>query len=94
MMQIMVDRFHRAARTGPKSRAVVIARPTGTKSRTEPSNLDLDARQPCANDFFGGDLARRRWKSCPICESLGVTVLYLNPIFRARSNHKYDTGDY
>ena len=25
---------------------------------------------------------------------MGVTVLYLNPIFRARSNHRYDTGDY
>ena len=26
--------------------------------------------------------------------SLGVTVLYLNPIFDAASNHKYDIGDY
>ena len=23
-----------------------------------------------------------------------MTALYLNPIFRARSNHKYNTGDY
>lgn len=23
-----------------------------------------------------------------------MTVLYLNPIFRARTNHRYDTGDY
>ena len=26
--------------------------------------------------------------------SLGVTALYLNPIFEAESNHRYDTGDY
>ena len=25
---------------------------------------------------------------------LGVTTLYLNPIFEAASNHRYDTGDY
>ena len=25
---------------------------------------------------------------------LGVTVLYLNPIFESASNHRYDTGDY
>ncbi len=45
------------------------------------------------NLFYGGDLYG-------ICEkldylkSLGVTILYLNPIFTAYSNHKYDTGDY
>ncbi len=45
------------------------------------------------NRFFGGDLFG-------ICEkldylkSLGVTVIYLSPIFEAYSNHKYDTGDY
>jgi glycosidase len=27
-------------------------------------------------------------------KSLGTTILYLNPIFEARSNHKYDTSDY
>ena len=30
----------------------------------------------------------------PYLQSLGVTVLYLSPIFRAYTNHKYDTGDY
>ncbi|MBR3588672.1 MAG: alpha-glucosidase C-terminal domain-containing protein, partial [Clostridia bacterium] len=27
-------------------------------------------------------------------ESLGVSCIYLNPIFKAHSNHRYDTGDY
>ena len=49
---------------------------------------------PCENhEFFGGNL----WgvaEKIPYLKSLGVTVLYLSPIFRAYSNHKYDTGDY
>ena len=46
-----------------------------------------------ALDFFGGNLNGIR-KKLPYLHKLGVTVLYLNPIFRARSNHRYDTGDY
>ena len=44
-------------------------------------------------DFFGGNLAGIREKLSYL-KDLGVTVLYLNPIFQARSNHRYDTGDY
>ncbi len=46
-----------------------------------------------ALDFFGGSL-RGIMEKLPYLEELGVTLLYLNPIFRARSNHRYDTGDY
>ncbi|MBQ2712303.1 MAG: hypothetical protein IJF71_02905, partial [Clostridia bacterium] len=45
------------------------------------------------DDFFGGNL----WgviERLPYLKELGVTTLYLNPIFKARSNHRYDTGDY
>lgn len=45
------------------------------------------------NDFFGGDLDGVIEK-LPYLEELGVTCIYLNPIFDAASNHKYDTGDY
>lgn len=45
------------------------------------------------NQFFGGTLDGVREK-LPYLRSLGVNILYLNPIFEARSNHKYDTGDY
>jgi cyclomaltodextrinase len=45
------------------------------------------------NDFFGGDLEGIRQK-LDYLEDLGVTCLYLSPIFEAYSNHKYDTGDY
>ncbi len=45
------------------------------------------------NEFFGGTLWGVRGK-LPYLKSLGVGVLYLSPIFRAYSNHKYDTADY
>ena len=46
-----------------------------------------------ANDFFGGNL-RGIIKKLPYLKELGISVIYLNPIFRAYSNHKYDTGSY
>lgn len=45
------------------------------------------------NLFYGGDLYGIAEKLERLSE-LGVTVIYLNPIFKAYSNHKYDTGDY
>ncbi len=45
------------------------------------------------NDFYGGNLPGIESK-LDYLQKLGVTVLYLNPIFRAGSNHRYDTGDY
>ena len=45
------------------------------------------------NDFFGGDLKGIEQK-LDYLQSLGVTCLYLNPIFESHSNHRYDTADY
>ena len=45
------------------------------------------------NDFFGGNL-RGIIEKLPYLEDLGVTCLYLSPIFEAVSNHKYDTSNY
>ncbi len=45
------------------------------------------------NDYFGGDLAGITEKMDYIA-SLGVTAIYLNPIFEAHSNHRYNTADY
>lgn len=44
-------------------------------------------------DFFGGNLNGITEKLDYI-SSLGVNVIYLNPIFEAQSNHRYDTSDY
>lgn len=45
------------------------------------------------NDFFGGDLAGLTSKLGYI-KSLGANAIYLTPVFRAPSNHKYDAADY
>ncbi len=44
-------------------------------------------------NFWGGSLAGIEEKLDYI-KSLGATIIYLNPIFEARSNHRYDTSDY
>ena len=43
--------------------------------------------------FAGGNLDGIRSK-LQYLSDLGITILYLNPIFKASSNHKYDTFDY
>lgn len=45
------------------------------------------------SDFFGGNL-RGIMEKLPEIHALGVGYLYLNPIFMAYSNHRYDTCDY
>ena len=45
------------------------------------------------NDFFGGNF-QGIIEKLPYLRSLGVSVIYLNPIFEAYSNHRYDTGNY
>lgn len=45
------------------------------------------------NDYYGGDLKGIEEK-LPYLKSLGVTCIYLNPIFEAHSNHRYNTADY
>jgi len=49
--------------------------------------------KPARDNFFGGDLEGIICK-LPYLEELGVNALYLNPIFKSPSNHKYDTTDY
>ena len=44
-------------------------------------------------DFYGGTLTGIQEK-LPYLKNMGIDIIYLNPIFRARSNHRYDTGDY
>ncbi len=90
MMQIMVDRFA----IGPEGAVTPPGRGTYLHGdwyglpdlRTGGDDLE-------AIDFFGGNLSGVKEK-LPFLKDLGIGALYLNPIFTARSNHKYDTGDY
>nr|WPA94123.1 amylopullalanase [uncultured organism] len=55
-------------------------------------------RDPATNsilrwDFYGGNLEGIIEKLNYLKE-LGISILYINPIFEAASNHRYDTGDY
>jgi cyclomaltodextrinase len=43
--------------------------------------------------FYGGDIAGVQQK-LDYLQELGVTIIYFNPIFEARSTHKYDGADY
>ena len=46
-----------------------------------------------SNDFYGGDL-RGIIQKLPYLKDLGITGIYLLPLFLSNSNHKYDTIDY
>ena len=93
MMQIMVDRFHSV---GEKDvRNLPPASYYHVHWDDDPALIINDDRygDNCNNDYFGGNL-RGVMAKLDYIQSLGVTVLYFNPIFKARSNHKYNTGDY
>lgn len=45
------------------------------------------------NDYFGGDLEGIRSK-LEYLSNLGVTCIYLNPIFESHENHRYNTANY
>ncbi len=59
-----------------------------------PSNggpLDHDSFY--CNDYYGGDLQGIISK-LDYLQAMGVSIIYLNPIFNSGYNSKYDTGDY
>jgi len=60
---------------------------------TPPTYKRTDDGRIAEWDFYGGTL-EGIVEHLDYLESLGVTVLYLNPIFEAASNHRYDTADY
>jgi cyclomaltodextrinase len=59
----------------------------------DPSDKAEWNAQPTNFNFFGGDL-QGIMDRIAYLKQLGVTALYLNPIFESPSNHKYNTSDY
>jgi len=59
----------------------------------DPPGTELWGNPPTRENFFGGDL-QGVLEKLDYLQDLGVNAIYLNPIFRARTNHKYDTSDY
>ena len=87
--QIMVDRFNiGSTRNRTKSKAVY-RDDWGGLPVYKPDEKGVVRN----NDFFGGNLSGVTQK-LDYLKSLNVKCIYLNPIFEATSNHKYDTGNY
>jgi len=93
MMQIMVDRFNCVGEKDPAN--LPPCSYYHIHWDDEPALVINDDKygDSVNNDYFGGNL-RGVEEKLDYISSLGVTVIYFNPIFKARSNHKYNTGDY
>lgn len=88
--QIFPDRF---ASSGTKKQNVPSDRVLRTDRDGDPYWIPTAEGKVLNNDYFGGDLNGIEQK-LGYLKSLGVTCIYLNPIFEAQSNHRYDTADY
>ncbi len=88
MYQIFPDRFFSVGRACAPDRGRRLH-----EGWFEEPDYDNDPMKITNSDFFGGNL-RGITEKLPYLASLGVTVIYLNPIFESYSNHRYDTGDY
>lgn len=65
----------------------------GNKEINPERTEDWGAVEPTGNNYFGGDL-EGIIQHLNHLSSLGVNGIYLTPIFKATTNHKYDTTDY
>ena len=90
MYQILPDRFYkeRDCDLTYKLQPFYIHGSSGETPRYGP-----DPYGNWGNDFYGGNLAGIQ-KKLPYIQSLGTEIIYLNPIFMAFSNHRYDTANY
>jgi len=59
----------------------------------DPSNLQAWGATPKIRGFQGGDLTGII-QGLSYLQDLGVNAIYLNPIFFATTNHRYNTSDY
>ncbi len=91
MYQILPDRFHKAGKVDLEGKLEpYTVHETWNEEvhwKPEPDGRVLN------NDFYGGNF-RGIMEKLDYLASLGVTVIYLNPISKSFSSHRYDTGDY
>lgn len=92
LYHIFVDRFNNGNRNGkidnPKKNSFIYGNWEDIPMYIKDSKGDI-----IRWDFHGGNL-RGIINKLGYLKKLGVSILYLSPIFEASSNHKYDTGDY
>lgn len=65
----------------------------GNTKNDPPSALPWGSTEPTPTNFFGGDF-EGVIKHLDYLVDLGINGIYFTPIFKAYSNHKYDTIDY
>lgn len=96
--QIFPDRFFNGDKANDNARDTARgSQPIQHRSwATPPANSGagaLDGDKWDCNDFYGGDIAGIT-KKLDYLKGLGITAIYLNPIYAASSNHHYDARDY
>ncbi len=90
MYQIFADRFCKGNGQVGKREDVII---NEDWENGIPQYVEKPGQPLKNNMFFGGNL----WgviEKLDYLKSMGVGIIYLNPVFKAYSNHKYDTADY
>ena len=92
MYNIFVDRFNNGNRnkkpSNPKENSFIYANWSDTPMYIRDKNDEI-----IRWDFYGGNL-KGIIEKLPYLSKMGVSIIYLNPIFESPSNHKYNTGDY
>ena len=90
--QIFVDRFFNGEDEGkvlnPKKNTFIYGNWDDSPMYIKDVNGNIERW-----DFYGGNLLGVK-KKLEYIKSLGVSIIYFNPIFDSPSCHKYDTGDY
>lgn len=88
MYQIFPDRFYKGRSIAPAD-----GKWLHQKWNEMPEYRMNEQGKVLNNDFFGGNFSGIIQK-LDYLKDLNVTAIYLNPVFEAYSNHRYDTGDY
>ena len=88
--QIFPDRFYSC---GEKKKNVPEDRFIRDDKSAPPEHRQNVGKCSLGNDYYCGDLKGIEQK-LPYLKDLGVSCIYLNPIFEAHSNHRYNTADY
>ncbi len=89
LYHIFVDRFNKVGKiNNPKKNSFIYANWEDT-----PMYIKNSDNEVVRWDFYGGNL-KGVINKLSYLKNLGISIIYLSPIFESQSNHKYDTGDY
>lgn len=92
LYHIFIDRFNNGNRSGkpsnPKKNSFIYANWDDDPMYIKDANGNI-----VRWDFYGGNL-KGIINKLGYLKKLGVSIIYLSPVFESSSNHKYSTGDY